>query len=64
MSLNRSIPCEDAITAESKPEIDIRCLQTLQTIPQNHQDLSPFFFLFCISLLHGNLLATCSGTTA
>ncbi|XP_062014006.1 uncharacterized protein LOC133730429 [Rosa rugosa] len=64
MSLNRSIPCEDAITAESKPEIDIRCLQTLQTIPQNHQDLSPFFFLFCISLLHGNLLATSSGTTA
>ncbi|KAM5583725.1 hypothetical protein ABKV19_003547 [Rosa sericea] len=65
MSLNRSIPCEDAITVlESKPEIDIRCLQTLQTIPQTHQDLSPFFFLFCISLLHGNLLATCSGTTA
>ncbi|KAL6203220.1 hypothetical protein ACLB2K_026923 [Fragaria x ananassa] len=65
MSLNRIIPCEDAITVpESKPEIDIRCLQTLQTIPQTLQDLPPFFFLFCISLLHGNLSATSSATTA
>ncbi|KAM5583724.1 hypothetical protein ABKV19_003546 [Rosa sericea] len=65
LSLNRSIPCEDAIPVpESKPEIDIRCLQTLQTIPQTHQDLPLFFFLFCISLLHGNLSGTSSGTTA
>ncbi|XP_004295928.1 PREDICTED: uncharacterized protein LOC101294054 [Fragaria vesca subsp. vesca] len=64
MSLNTSIPCEDAITVpESKPEIDIRCLQTLQTIPQTLQNLPPFFFLFCISLLHGNLSATSSSAT-
>ncbi|XP_062017429.1 uncharacterized protein LOC133733808 [Rosa rugosa] len=65
LSLNRTISCEDAITvpADSKPEIDIRGLQTLQTIPQTHLDLPPFFFLFCTSLLHGNLSATSSGTT-
>ncbi|XP_050369266.1 uncharacterized protein LOC126787416 [Argentina anserina] len=64
ISLHRSIPCQDAMTfPESKPENDIRCLQTLQTIPQTHQDLPPFFFLFCIRLLYGNILQTSSGTT-
>ncbi|XP_050370749.1 uncharacterized protein LOC126788781 [Argentina anserina] len=64
MSLNRSIPCEDAVTVpESNPEVDIRCLQALQTIPQTHQDLPPFFFLFCINLFHGKMLAPSSGST-
>lgn len=59
-SLNKSMPCDISVTVPESNAENVGCLQTLQTIPQTHQDLPPFFFLFCINLLHGKLSATSS----
>ncbi|KAM1148851.1 hypothetical protein ACFX2B_029211 [Malus domestica] len=56
MSLNLSTPFGSITVPESKAE-NVSFLQTLQNIPQIHQDLPPIFFLFCINLLQGKLLS-------
>ncbi|XP_070675003.1 uncharacterized protein [Malus domestica] len=56
MSLNLSTPFCSITVPESKAE-NVSFLQTLQNIPQIHQDLPPIFFLFCINLLQGKLLS-------
>ncbi|GMI64316.1 hypothetical protein like AT2G28780 [Hibiscus trionum] len=37
---------------ESNADHVIKLFQTLQSVPQTHQDLPTFFFLFCMKLLH------------
>ncbi|GLU02388.1 hypothetical protein SLE2022_196400 [Rubroshorea leprosula] len=45
-------PCVSLTIPESNAENIMNFLQTLQTIPQTHQELPSFFFLFCAKLLH------------
>ncbi|XP_018843978.1 uncharacterized protein LOC109008363 [Juglans regia] len=53
-----SLPCDPPTVPESNAEDIMKSLQAaLQTIPTAHQDLPSYFFLFCMKLLHCNLLA-------
>lgn len=45
-------PCDSSTVPESDSENIVEFLQTLHTIPESHQDLPSFFFLFCMNLLH------------
>ncbi|KAJ4834456.1 hypothetical protein Tsubulata_007909 [Turnera subulata] len=50
--IHSSFSCKDSLTVpESNAASITKSLQTLQTVPTSHQDLSPFFFLFCMKLL-------------
>ncbi|GKV08159.1 hypothetical protein SLEP1_g19832 [Rubroshorea leprosula] len=44
-------PCVSLTVPESNAENIMNFLQALQTIPQTHQELPSFFFLFCAKLL-------------
>lgn len=50
--IKNCLACDSLTVPESNAENIIKYLQTLQTVPKNHQDLPSLFFLFCMKLLH------------
>ncbi|KAL4302744.1 hypothetical protein GQ457_10G010750 [Hibiscus cannabinus] len=50
------IPGDPLTVPESNAEDVMKFLQTLQAVPETHQGLPTFFFLFCMNLLHSEWL--------
>lgn len=53
----RSVPFDAATTPDMKGENTDRSLWTQKAISTNHEDLSSFFFLYCMELLQDGLFA-------
>ncbi|KAB2073748.1 hypothetical protein ES319_A07G105500v1 [Gossypium barbadense] len=50
------VPGDSSTVPEPNAEDVTKFFQSLQTMPQSHQDLPTFFFLFCMKLLHSKSL--------